>query len=168
MAYILQVNGHAAGSKPLRGSSGLAIGTTRGATPPAGATRPTAGGQHGADAGAQAGGRLPSGDDPTIAGPVAFINPREVPNFTPVTDAMLQAPPPGEWLSWRRTLDGHGHSPRYSIGGKQYIAVPAGVGAFPNIRRLLSPDIYAPPYGDALYVFELPEPQLATTSSGAR
>src|SRR2546425_10955661 len=69
VAYILQVNGHAAGSKPLRGSSGLAIGTTRGATPPAGATRPTAGDQHGADAGAQAGGRLPSGDDPNMAGP---------------------------------------------------------------------------------------------------
>ena len=30
---------------------------------------------------------------------------------TPVTDAMLETPDPGDWLSWRRTLDGHGHSP---------------------------------------------------------
>ena len=32
-------------------------------------------------------------------------------NVTPVTDAVLQNPPPGDWLSWRRTLDGWGHSP---------------------------------------------------------
>ena len=31
--------------------------------------------------------------------------------FTPVTDAMLQDPAPGDWLSWRRTLDGWGYSP---------------------------------------------------------
>ena len=31
--------------------------------------------------------------------------------FTPVTDAMLQSPAPGDWLMWRRTLDGWGYSP---------------------------------------------------------
>ena len=31
--------------------------------------------------------------------------------FVPVTDAMLHAPDPADWLSWRRTLDGQGHSP---------------------------------------------------------
>ncbi len=31
--------------------------------------------------------------------------------FVPVTDAMLQDPDPSDWLSWRRTTDGHGHSP---------------------------------------------------------
>ncbi len=31
--------------------------------------------------------------------------------FTPVTDAMLQDPAPGDWLMWRRTLDGWGYSP---------------------------------------------------------
>ena len=31
--------------------------------------------------------------------------------FVPVTDAMLQAPAPGDWLMWRRTLDGWGYSP---------------------------------------------------------
>ena len=32
-------------------------------------------------------------------------------DFTPVTDAMVQDPAPGDWLSWRRTLDGWGFSP---------------------------------------------------------
>lgn len=31
--------------------------------------------------------------------------------FTPVTDAMLQNPAPGDWLMWRRTLDSWGYSP---------------------------------------------------------
>ena len=33
---------------------------------------------------------------------------RQIP---PVTDAMLQAPPPEDWLMWRRTLDSWGYSP---------------------------------------------------------
>ena len=32
-------------------------------------------------------------------------------DFTPVTDAMVRDPAPGDWLSWRRTLDGWGYSP---------------------------------------------------------
>jgi len=39
-----------------------------------------------------------------------FIN-KEVADFSPVTDQMLQQPPPADWLSWRRTLDGQGYSP---------------------------------------------------------
>ncbi len=31
--------------------------------------------------------------------------------FVPVTDAMLQDPAPGDWLTWRRTPDGWGYSP---------------------------------------------------------
>lgn len=31
--------------------------------------------------------------------------------LVPVTDAMLADPPQGDWLSWRRTLDGQGFSP---------------------------------------------------------
>ena len=31
--------------------------------------------------------------------------------FEPVTDAMLQAPSPDDWLMWRRTLDSWGYSP---------------------------------------------------------
>ncbi|MEZ5283830.1 MAG: PQQ-binding-like beta-propeller repeat protein [Vicinamibacterales bacterium] len=31
--------------------------------------------------------------------------------LTPVTDAMLRDPSPGDWLMWRRTYNGWGHSP---------------------------------------------------------
>jgi len=45
----------------------------------------------------------------------------------------------------------------YTVNEKQYIAVPTEVGAFPNIRRWVSPDIYTPNGGNAVYVFALPE-----------
>ena len=32
-------------------------------------------------------------------------------SFVPVTDATLENPAPGDWLMWRRTLDGWGYSP---------------------------------------------------------
>ncbi|MEE8292633.1 MAG: PQQ-binding-like beta-propeller repeat protein [Candidatus Tectomicrobia bacterium] len=35
----------------------------------------------------------------------------EVPNFTPVTEAVLKNPAPGDWLHWRRTYDAFGYSP---------------------------------------------------------
>jgi alcohol dehydrogenase (cytochrome c) len=35
--------------------------------------------------------------------------------FVPVTDAMLQNPAPGDWLMWRRTLNGWGYSPLEQI-----------------------------------------------------
>jgi alcohol dehydrogenase (cytochrome c) len=37
--------------------------------------------------------------------------PNPAAKLSPVTDALLQNPPSGEWLSWRRTLDGQGFSP---------------------------------------------------------
>ena len=47
----------------------------------------------------------------------------------------------------------------YSVGGKQYVAVPTEVGPFSNIRRWVSPDVYAPSTGGAVYVFALPDRQ---------
>ena len=35
----------------------------------------------------------------------------QVADVTPVTEAMLHDPDPADWLNWRRTLDGWGHSP---------------------------------------------------------
>ncbi len=35
----------------------------------------------------------------------------QVREYRPVTDAMLERPAPGDWLHWRRTLDGWAHSP---------------------------------------------------------
>ncbi len=37
--------------------------------------------------------------------------PNPLDRYTPVTDEMLAAPAPSEWLGWRRTWDAHGFSP---------------------------------------------------------
>ena len=43
--------------------------------------------------------------------PSRFVN-REVQQpLSRVTDALLQDPPPGDWLNWRRTRNSHGYSP---------------------------------------------------------
>ena len=42
---------------------------------------------------------------------VATVEAQPAPEFVPVTDAILQDPAPGDWLVWRRTLDGWGYSP---------------------------------------------------------
>ena len=42
-------------------------------------------------------------------------NPRAITTLSPVSEALLQSPPAGDWLNWRRTLDGHGHSPLTGI-----------------------------------------------------
>ena len=47
--------------------------------------------------------------------PAAPAPARPAPAITPVTDAMLQNPPPGEWPSWRRGSDGQGFSPLKQI-----------------------------------------------------
>jgi alcohol dehydrogenase (cytochrome c) len=39
----------------------------------------------------------------------------QVTNFIPVTDQMLENPDPGDWLMWRRTLNGWGYSPLNQI-----------------------------------------------------
>ena len=41
----------------------------------------------------------------------AGAQPEPAAAFVPVTDAMLENPAPGDWLLWRRTLDGWGYSP---------------------------------------------------------
>jgi alcohol dehydrogenase (cytochrome c) len=51
----------------------------------------------------------------------------------------------------------HGYPISYASGGKQYIAVPTGLGIFRTITAALNPEIYQPGTGNALYVFELPD-----------
>jgi len=41
--------------------------------------------------------------------------PNPLDGYTPVTDEMLAAPAPSEWLGWRRTWDAHGFSPLTQI-----------------------------------------------------
>jgi alcohol dehydrogenase (cytochrome c) len=45
----------------------------------------------------------------------------------------------------------------YSVGGKQYVAVPTAVGNLRAFTQLMSPEIYHASGGAALYVFELPD-----------
>lgn len=78
----------------------------------------------------------------------------------PVTDAMLANPPPGDWLTWRRTQDGLGFSPLASIdkrnvGGLQLawsLSLPAG----PNTATPLVHDgvIYVHSFGDHVQAFD--------------
>jgi alcohol dehydrogenase (cytochrome c) len=73
---------------------------------------------------------------------------------TPVTDAMLANPPPGDWLSWRRTQDGLGFSPltgitKDNVGQLQLVwslSLPPG----PNAATPLVHDgvIYVHAFGD--------------------
>ena len=68
----------------------------------------------------------------------------------------------GEVL-WETRLgqSGHGFPISYAAGGKQYVAVPTGVGIFRGLSGVLSPDIYQPPSGNGLYVFALPDQESA-------
>ena len=51
----------------------------------------------------------------TLTGSVSDTAAQSADDFVPVTDAMLQDPAPGDWLMWRRTLDGWGYSPLEQI-----------------------------------------------------
>ncbi len=112
-AYILQANGGRAGAQPLLATAATPIGvlaTGQGQNAPLAAAAPAAAAQPAAQAddGAQ---RPASGL--TVSG--------EVPNFVPVTDAMLRNPPPGDWLMVRRNYQAWSHSPLTEI-------TPANVG----------------------------------------
>ena len=82
------------------------------APPPAQQGAAVAGqGQRGRGAGREGGffGRGRAMDAATVARLEAIRKPLEA--LTPVTDAMLRDPAPGDWLMWRRTYNGWGHSP---------------------------------------------------------
>lgn len=51
----------------------------------------------------------------------------------------------------------HGYPITYAAGGKQYVAVPSGLGLFRIVSATLSPEIFSPESGNALYVFALPD-----------
>ena len=52
----------------------------------------------------------------------------------------------------------HGYPITYEAGGRQFIAVPAALGgAFRSLTASLTPEIFQPEGGNALYVFALPE-----------
>jgi alcohol dehydrogenase (cytochrome c) len=43
------------------------------------------------------------------------------------------------------------------VDNKQYIAITSGMGVFRALTATISPDIYQPENGNAIYVFELEE-----------
>jgi len=51
----------------------------------------------------------------------------------------------------------HGYPIAYAVNGKQYVAVPTGIGLLRMLTAEQSPEIYQPIGGNALYVFELAE-----------
>ncbi len=64
----------------------------------------------------------------------------------------------GEIL-WEQRLGqaGHGYPITYAVGGRQYVAVPTGLGLFRIVSASLSPEIFAPQSGNAIYVFAQPD-----------
>ena len=90
VAYMLDVNGARPGDAPLTADAAIAIGDAADVAEARRAAR--------------------EGDRPRRR-PMRFVN-RAVPHeLSPVTDALLADPPPGDWPSWRRTRNGHGYSP---------------------------------------------------------
>ena len=106
VAYLLQVNGHAAGSRALAADAAAVVG------------EPGAAPARGAPAAADASDAAPA-DEPRDVDAVpalrAFVN-REVSGLTPVTDELLRNPPAADWLTWRRTRDNQGYTPLDRIG----------------------------------------------------
>ena len=99
VAYLLQENGHAAGTAALTADAAAVVGDP-GAAPggdPADAV---------ADVSAAADAEAPEDAD-VLELPRSFVN-REVAGFTPVTDELLRNPPAEDWLTWRRTRDNQG------------------------------------------------------------
>jgi alcohol dehydrogenase (cytochrome c) len=60
---------------------------------------------------------------------------------------------------WKTRLGAplHGYPVTYAVHGRQYVAVPTGMGVFRLMTAQQSPEIYQPVGGNALYVFELAE-----------
>jgi alcohol dehydrogenase (cytochrome c) len=114
-AYILSANGHAAGAAPLAADTARPVVVADGgnAAPiPAHDAGPSAA----PSAAASVVGSSSAGDTPEnrrfaeLMAKLATAN-RTIERFAPVTEAMLTTPPPGDWINWRRTRDGHGDSP---------------------------------------------------------
>jgi alcohol dehydrogenase (cytochrome c) len=99
IAHVLKSNGLPSGGEPLRADSNFVIGTGEALQ---GASR------------AWQSFSAASTIESEAKQRTGFVN-RTVEDFRPVTDADLERPPAGDWLSWRRTLDGQGYSPLAEI-----------------------------------------------------
>jgi PQQ-dependent dehydrogenase (methanol/ethanol family) len=108
-AHVLRANGYAAGPTPLAADTTATLASlplrsqpTNAAPESELATTRAALAQAGNDIAASASG---------------FPN-KAIERYTPVTDEMPREPPAEDWLHWRRTQDGQGHSPLAQITRK--------------------------------------------------
>jgi alcohol dehydrogenase (cytochrome c) len=89
----------------------------------------------------------------TTAGGLAFVGDvdRYIKAFDVATGKVI----------WKTRLGAplHGYPITYAVDGKQYLAVPTGIAVFRALTATMSPEIYQPADGQALYVFELPNPE---------
>ena len=60
------------------------------------------------------------------------------------------------WSS-RLPAPAHGYPITYEAGGRQFVAVPSGIGVFRALTAMIFPNIYQPPDGQGLFVFALPD-----------
>jgi alcohol dehydrogenase (cytochrome c) len=124
VAFILQANGAPAGPRALAAATAVTIGDLA-----QGQLQVQAGGGGGRGAAGQAaaggrGGQVPAGAGGAPAaggrggargGPIGLTATGEVKNYVPVTDEMLRAPDPGDWLMARRNYQGWSYSPLNQI-----------------------------------------------------
>jgi len=84
----------------------------------------------------------------------AVVLPNPLEHITAVTDELLENPPPGEWLLWRRTYDDHGFSPLKQINksnvGELRVAWAWSLPNGPNEATPLEHDgvLFIESYGD--------------------
>jgi alcohol dehydrogenase (cytochrome c) len=107
-SFILQSNGATPGAQALTAQTAVPIASIATGRAPQLAQAAGRGAAPGADQAAGGRGQAPAAPRGlTIAG--------EVKNFTPVTDAMLKNPAPGDWLMARRNYQGWSYSPLNDI-----------------------------------------------------
>ena len=80
--------------------------------------------------------------------------------FPPVTDEMLFKPPAGDWLSWRRTLDGQGYSPLNQINRENVAQLkttwtrPMGTGNQESTPLAYNGTLFVPNSGDYIMALD--------------
>ena len=59
--------------------------------------------------------------------------------------------------STRLPAPAHGYPVTYEAEGRQFVAIPAGIGVFRALTAVIFPNIYQPPDGQGLFVFSVPQ-----------
>ena len=110
-AYMLSRGGHGSDSAPLRFGKPISIAPAKAEVQKSPAAQPGGSSEHVPVFGSS------SHSDPAAEKALAqmfaamAVGNGKIDTLTPVSEAMLTTPPPGDWLNWRRTRNGHGESP---------------------------------------------------------